>query len=210
MDPRELMRRGELGVSPAERTHCVDPLNLNQVILAEGIEMSDNLFDTKVLAEIAILTSLSAALSYIKIWEMPQGGSITIGSMVPLLLLAMRRGPKAGITGGILSGLIQMFFGGFIWTPVQAALDYPIAFGCIGLAGFFRKNVYIGTTVALFGRFLSHFVSGVVFFGAWAPPEFGAVLYSLIYNGEYMLPELIVSGVMMYYLLKRGIQNLRL
>ena len=202
--------RGELGVSLAERTYYVDPLNLNQVILAEGIETSDKLFETKVLAEIAILTSLSVALSYIKIWEMPQGGSITIGSMVPLLLLAIRRGPKAGITGGIISGFIQMFFGGYIYTPVQAALDYPIAFGCVGLAGFFRKHIYIGTTVALFGRFLSHLIAGVVFFAEYAPPNLGPILYSTIYNGEYMLPELIVSAIMIYFLLKRDIQNLRL
>jgi len=128
--------------------------------------------------------------------------------MVPLLLLALRRGPVVGIFGGVLNGLIQMFFGGYIYTPVQALLDYPVAFGCIGLAGFFRKNVYIGVFVALLGRFLSHFISGVVFFGQFAPPEFGAVLYSIIYNGEYMLPELIVSGILCYLLMKRDILDI--
>lgn len=170
--------------------------------------MGEKVFDSRTLAEIAILVALSTALSYFKIWQMPQGGSITIGSMVPLLLLALRRGPVVGIFGGVLSGFIQMFFGGYVYTPVQALLDYPVAFGCIGLAGFFRKNVYIGVFVALLGRFLSHFISGVVFFGQYAPPEFGAVLYSIIYNGEYMLPELIVSGIFFYLLMKRDILDM--
>ena len=100
-----------------------------------------------------------------------------------------------------------MFFGGYVFTPIQALLDYPVAFGTIGVSGFFKDRPYVGTTLSIFLRFIAHFVSGVVFFGQWAPPQWGPYLYSIIYNAEYLIPELIISGVFVYFLLKRNVLN---
>ena len=161
--------------------------------------------NTRVLAEVAMSVALAYVLNLIIVYHLPQGGSITLGSMVPILLLSLRRGPRIGIFAGAVFGLVQLFLGGYWFTLIQVILDYPLAFACLGLAGFFRNNPYVGVAVAIAGRFLSHFVSGVVFFGDYAPPELGPVVYSIVYNGSYMLPELIISVIVVYLLIKRGI-----
>ena len=201
-------QEGELGSSLAERTLSVDPLNLNQVILAEGKEMSKDL-DTRVLAEVSISVALAYVLNLIIIYHLPQGGSITLGSMVPILLVAIRRGPKVGVFAGAVFGLVQLFLGGYWFTLIQVIMDYPLAFACLGLAGFFRDSPVIGVAVSCVCRFLVHFASGVIFFGVYAPPELGPYLYSAIYNGGYMLPEMIISGFIIYLLIQRGVLNLQ-
>jgi thiamine transporter len=161
--------------------------------------------DTRVLAEVAISVALAYVLNLIIVYQLPQGGSITLGSMVPILILALRRGPRVGIFAGAVFGLVQLFLGGYWFTIIQVLLDYPVAFACLGLAGFFRKSPMVGVTVSVAARFVCHFVSGVVFFGDYAPPELGPVVYSAIYNGSYMLPELVISVAFVYLLIKRGV-----
>ncbi len=151
-----------------------------------------------------------SALSYIKIWEMPRGVSITLGSMVPVLLISFRRGPKVGVFSGVVFGLAQMLLDGWFYSPVGMFLDYPLAFGALGLAGIFRKTPLIGVVVSLATRFLSHFISGVVFFGMYAPEGMSPIVYSAIYNGSYMLPEMVISGIFIYLLIQRDILNLSL
>jgi thiamine transporter len=195
-------------VSPAERTRVVDPRNLIRVIPAKGCVMSGNgtRTNTRELAEIAVTVALSVVLNYIKIYQLPWGGSITLGSMVPIMLLAYRRGVKVGIMAGIVFGLVQMALEGYIYYPLQIILDYPLAFACLGLAGLFKKQPLIGIVVALTSRFLSHFISGVVFFAEYAPPEMGPYIYSAIYNGSYVLGEMVISGIIIYLLWKRAPQ----
>ena len=168
--------------------------------------MNGTRINTRELAEISITVALSVVLNYIKIYQLPWGGSITLGSMVPIMLLAYRRGIKVGIMAGIVFGLVQMALEGYIYYPLQIILDYPLAFACLGLAGLFKKQPLVGVAVALTGRFLSHFVSGVVFFAEYAPPELGPYLYSAIYNGSYILVEMVISGIIIYLLWKRSPQ----
>jgi thiamine transporter len=165
---------------------------------------------TRILAEVIVFVSLATALSFIIVYVMPQGGSITAGSMVPLIWLALRRGPKIGIAAGTLYGIIQFIILPYAIDPVQVLLDYPLAFGVLGLAGFFKKFPLIGATVAIAGRFAMHFVSGVIY---WAPvyaPDLNPFAYSAIYNGSYLLPELVVSGVIIYLLQKSKVLNVYL
>ena len=103
----------------------------------------------KVLAEIAIFTALATALSLIVIYVMPQGGSITLASMVPIIWLALRRGPKIGIATGILYGIIQFMLLPYAIDPVQVLLDYPLAFAVLGLAGFFQTRPVVGAAVGI-------------------------------------------------------------
>ncbi len=91
----------------------------------------------KVLAEMAIFTALATALSTIVVYILPQGGSITLASMVPIIWLALRRGPKVGIVTGVIYGLIQFIMLPYAIDPIQVLLDYPLAFGVLGFAGFF-------------------------------------------------------------------------
>ncbi|HEX9913304.1 MAG TPA: energy-coupled thiamine transporter ThiT [Candidatus Bathyarchaeia archaeon] len=161
--------------------------------------------NTRVLAEVAMSVALAYVLNLIIVYHLPQGGSITLGSMVPILLIALRRGPRIGVFAGSVFGLVQLFLGGYWFTLVQVLLDYPVAFACLGLAGFFRKSPMVGVAVSVAARAVCHFVSGVVFFGEYAPPELGPVVYSAIYNGSYMLPELVISVAVVYLLIKRGV-----
>ena len=179
-------------------------------MLAEGKELNESKFSTRVLAEISVTVALSVVLNYIKVFQLPQGGSITLGSMVPVLLLAYRRGPKVGVTSGVVFGLVQMALDGWVYHPLGMLLDYPLAFGVLGIAAFFKKYPLIGVVVALAARFLSHFVSGVVFFWMYTPEGMSPVVYSAIYNGSYILPEMIISGILVYLLVQRDILNINL
>ena len=172
--------------------------------------MSKGNFDTKVLAEMAITIALATVLSYIKIFNMPYGGSVTLGSMVPILLISFRRDIKVGVTTGIVYGFVQMFLDGWFYSPVGMFLDYPFAFGVLGLAGLFKKQPIIGVIIGLVGRFVGHFISGVVFFGMYAPEGMSPVFYSAVYNGSYILPEMVISAVLIYLLVQRDVLNMNL
>lgn len=170
--------------------------------------MSNTQLDTRALAEIATSVALAYVLNLIIIYHLPQGGSITLGSMVPILILALRRGPYVGIFAGTVFGIVQLALGGYWFTLVQVILDYPVAFGVLGIAGYFRKQPVVGVVISIGLRFVAHFVSGVVFFGEYAPPEMGPYIYSAVYNGSYIVPEIVISGVLVYLLIKRGVLDI--
>jgi len=156
----------------------------------------------KVLAEMAIFVALATALSFIIVYTLPQGGSITAASMVPILWLALRRGSKVGITAGVIYGLIQLMILPYVIDPIQLLLDYPLAFGVLGLAGFFPKRPVLGAAAGISMRFLMHFIAGVVY---WAPvyaPNLNPFDYSAVYNGSYLLPEFLISGFILCLLQK--------
>ncbi len=168
-----------------------------------------NWFSTRILAEIAVFISLATVLSFIKIFNLPQGGSVTAGSMVPILWLALRRGPKVGLFGAVLYGVVQLVVDPQAYHAIQVLIDYPIAFGSLGLAGFFQeKHLFIGVTLGVSGRFLAHFVSGIIFFSNFAPQGMNSALYSAMYNGGYLLVEFIISVYIIYLLKASKILNI--
>lgn len=155
----------------------------------------DNTFSTKTLAYTAICISLSFILSNIRIFQMPQGGSLTPGSMVFITIVGYWFGVKAGITAGITLGLLILITNPFVVHPVQLLLDYPIATGVLGLSGLFRSGKYslhIGFIVGSVLRLASHILSGVLFFYMFAE-DMHPVIYSITYNMTYMIPEIIFS-----------------
>ena len=166
--------------------------------------------NTRVLAEMAIMVALATILSTIKHVSMPYGGSVTAGSMVPILLIAFRRDIKVGITTGVIYGLVQMMIDGWFYSPIGMILDYPFAFGILGIAALFRKQPIVGVVVGIAGRFVGHFISGVVFFGMYAPEGMSPVIYSALYNAGYLIPELIISAVLIYALIQRNVLNMDL
>ena len=158
----------------------------------------------RIVAETAALVALAGALNLVKVYRLPQGGAITLAAMVPVLLLSLRRGWKVGILAGILFGLVVLVEEPEnVYYPTQALLDYPVAFGALGLAGFFKKLPSIGVVVGIAGRFLSHFVSGVIFFASYAPAGISPAVYSAIYNGSYLVPELVISAIVIQLLVQR-------
>ena len=151
----------------------------------------------KALAECAILVALATVLSFIIIWEMPQGGSITAVSMLPLVILGLRRGPKWSFASCLVYGAIQFVIGKQFSVHILSILfDYVFAFGMLGVAGFFRGRswgIWAAIPAAFFGRFVCHFISGVIVWASYAPEGMPVWLYSILYNGGYMGVELILT-----------------
>jgi thiamine transporter len=156
----------------------------------------------KILAEMASAVALSGALSLVTIFMLPQGGSITLASMVPVLVFALRRGAKLGVVAGGLLGLVVLVEMPFVVHPAQLLLDYPLAFGALGLAGMFRSRPLIGVAVGIAGRFVMHFISGLIFFASYAWAGWNPVLYSAAYNAGYLLPEFVLSAFIILILVR--------
>ncbi len=159
---------------------------------------------TSRLVYMALLVALAVILQSIRIYTMPQGGSVTAAAMVPLLLLSYRFGPVAGAMAGGIFGMINLFMDPYILHPVQVLFDYPLPYMCMGLAGLFRDKIYIGTGLAFIGRFICHVFSGVVFFSEFAPEGMSPLVYSLVFNSTYLIPEYILCCIVLKLLpLKR-------
>ncbi|MFA9397269.1 MAG: energy-coupled thiamine transporter ThiT [Clostridiaceae bacterium] len=160
------------------------------------IKMKKIKFTTKMIAQVGIAVALATVLGLFKVFQMPQGGSITIGSMVPVILIALFYGPEVGFLTGFLVGLINLIISPYILHPVQVLFDYPLPFMALGLAGYFKNNKYLATVVAILGRYLCHIISGVVFFSEYAGTQ-NPIIYSILYNLTYLAPDAIVCFVIM-------------
>ena len=189
--------------------------------------MSTNASRTRLLAESAIMVALATVLSMLKLWESPYGGSVTILSMVPIIVLSMRRGVKVGLAAGLAHSLIQLLLGlsnvAWVPTPMGIAIcvltDYIIPFTLLGLGGCFRDRKFTGdknkdlVIAAALGallvtvlRYVSHIVSGAVVWYEldleWYADDpthivnlYGPWMFSAIYNGIYMIPEIITTTI---------------
>lgn len=177
---------------------------------------------TRILAEGAIMVAMAFILSCIKIFNLPWGGSITLLSMLPIAVFSIKRGIKAGLFAAFVYALIQLGQGiavdgllGWGLTPVMLVscifLDYIGAFTVIGISGIFRKmglvGRLLGTALAVLVRYVFHIISGAVIFHSsgmiWETfSTDNEWLYSTLYNGAYMLPEMIFTVIGAAVLLK--------
>lgn len=149
--------------------------------------------DTNIIARIGIALALATILHLIKLVDLPNGaGSINLGSMVPILIIAFMYGPEIGMLTGFLFGIIYLIISPYILHPIQVLFDYPLPFMAVGLAGLFKKQKLIGATFGMFIRFIFHFISGVVFFGEFAPEGWSPILYSFVVNGSVVGGNLLV------------------
>lgn len=154
--------------------------------------------NTKVMARIGIALALATILHLIKIVDLPNGaGSINLGSMVPILIIAFMYGPEIGMLTGFLFGIIYLIISPYILHPIQVLFDYPLPYMAVGLAGFFKNNKLIGATFGMFIEFIFHFISGVLFFGQFAPEGWSPILYSFIMNGSVVGGNLLVVLVIL-------------
>ena len=150
-------------------------------------------YKTRRLTESALMIALAAVLAMVKVLDLPQGGSITAASMVPIIFVALRYGTRWGVFSALVFSVIQMIQGFYppptqtlFWFVLVVLLDYVVAFGVLGLAPL---------------RFCCHFLSGLIIWGTGDPavPDW---LWSLTYNGSFMLPETIISAVVIGLLMK--------
>src|SRR5690606_38969507 len=163
--------------------------------------------------EIAIFAALGFVLDFVS-FRMPQGGSVSL-VMIPIILIAFRRGVAAGVLTGILLGLLQIVSGfisvaplSFGFVVMQVLLDYLLAYGVVGLAGVMRTKylqharakqtgkmlaaIVAGVLIASVLRYLVHVITGILFFGMFA--EGNVVIYSAIYNATYMIPVFLLAA----------------
>ena len=182
---------------------------------------------TRILTESAIMIALATVLSMFKIWEAPYGGSVTVLSMAPILILSLRRGVKVGLFAGFAHSLIQLLLGlsnvAYIPTPAGIVIciltDYILPFTLLGLGGIFRSVTFtknqttnlilaaaLGALLATLLRYACHTVSGAVIWyeldlvwyaddPTYIVHKYGPWMFSLIYNGGYMLPEILTTVI---------------
>ena len=170
---------------------------------------------TRMLCEGAIMVALALVLNQLKIFRLPNGGSITL-EMLPIFFYAVRWGVGPGLLAGFAFGLLQMFIDGAVaWGWQSLLLDYLVAFTPLGLAGLFKGKdwgIFAGTVLGSAVRFIVHFISGITIYAIVAPTELFNMtftspwMYSLAYNGSYMAIDmalcLVVFGLL-YKPLKR-------
>ena len=162
------------------------------------------------LAETAIMLALSTILAELPVIKFPFGGSVTIFSQVPMVVVAHRYGIKWGVFSGLSMGIIQLLFGmenfsyvsGIVAYLILIFADYIVAFGSLGFSGLFKNKIKNTTlSIALVSafvsviRFLCHFISGVTIWGDYSAGAKSVWSYSLTYNASYMIPELIITVV---------------
>lgn len=153
----------------------------------------------QVVTEVGAAVALAAVLSLIRVFRMPQGGSISL-EMVPIFYVALRRGGGTGILAGLVLGMVKLVLEPYVVHPLQFLMDYPLAFAALGLAGFFPGAPLVGVLVGGAVRFLLHVLSGVVFFASYAPEGSNVWVYSLTYNATYMVPEVVIAMLVMLFL----------
>ena len=146
--------------------------------------------------------ALAVVASEIKFARLPMGGSITLFSMLFIVLIGYWYGAKAGLLTGFAYGLLQFVLDPVFYSPWQLLVDYPLAFGALGLSGFFSKRkqgLLTGYIVGVLGRYAFAFLSGVIFFASYAPTQtpVGIITYSLGYNATYILPEAVVTVILL-------------
>lgn len=163
----------------------------------------------RMLANAALCLALAFVLSYIKLFDLPQGGAVTAASLLPIVAFAYSYGLAPGLVVGVAYGLLQMIQDPWIVTPVQAILDYPLAFACIALAAVARKlpdswGWLAGMALAAVGRFVCHTFTGVVFFAEYAEGTgLSPFVYSVSYN-SFVFVDMAICAVVMAFPQVRG------
>lgn len=177
--------------------------------------MNTRTMKTKRLIESAALLAIATVLSELALVKLPYGGSVTLASMLPVLLIAYRYGTPWGLACGFCYGVVQQLVGlstlSFFttWQSVVAIilLDYLVAFGVIGVGGLFRRlrGIRQATALALGAltvcvlRYICHVVSGATVWAGLSIPTEAALIYSFAYNATYMLPEAVVTVLLAAY-----------
>jgi len=162
----------------------------------------DSTIKSRVVSETGVMVALATILYLLSPGQLPNAGRISM-EMLPIYFISFRRGPKVGVFAGAVLGLIILLIDPRVVHPLQFIMDYPLPHMLVGASGVFRKNIYLGIIAGGLGRFLSHFISGMVFFDAFVPKGTPVWLYSLIYNGSYLLPQIILAMILLPIILKR-------
>ena len=161
-------------------------------------------FNIRLIIVIAIFSALAYILNLIKFINMPQGGSITFLSMLPVMLLSLKYGKGVGLTAGILLGFMKMLDGITFLHPVQFILDYILANMVLGFSGMFgyknRTSIFLGCFIGGFISVMCNVLSGVVFFSEYAPQGMNVWVYSMIYNFSSLGVEALLTSIVVTFI----------
>lgn len=164
------------------------------------ISKSQKKWNAKTIAFAALAIALSFVLSCFRLYRMPQGGSVTPGSMLPLMLFSAAFGVGPGLLAGMAYGVLQYFQGGWFLNVWQFLLDYILAFAALGLCGLYKRlpkswGLYASMALAALCRALSATLAGYMFWETDLWP-------SLVYNGTYLIPDTIICMVLAVFIAK--------
>ena len=175
-----------------------------------GMSISRKTWTAKSLAYAALSIALAFVLSYVKLFRMPNSGSVTLASMLPLMLFSAAYSVGPGLLAGAAYGLLQYVQGGWFVHPIQFLLDYPLAFALIGLAGVYKLlpkdwskwSLYAAMVLGALGRCISATLAGILYWetAPWA---------SLVYNGAYLLPDTLICIVLAVFVGKRVMKMMK-
>jgi len=171
------------------------------LLLVVIMKISKKKNDVSIMVKTAILLSVTFVLNQIILFRMPQGGSITAFGMLALFLVSYLFGARQGILAGMAYGLLDLIINPSVIHPIQIFMDYPLAFGAIGIGGLLRNQkfgIIKGYILGVLGRYIVVVLSGIIFWGIYAAEGFNAFTWSLFYNMTYMLPEAVITVVILF------------
>jgi thiamine transporter len=183
--------QGFIESTPGKVTIVVLIVILLFLILRSG-RNEDKKIDVRAMTTSAILAAIAMVLSFVRLFSLPFGGTVTLLSMLPIAVCAYLYGTRRGVMAGVVLGLVNLVANPYVIHPVQLLLDYPLAFGALGIGGSLRnrKNGLTKTYLAgIIGRYICAVLSGVIFFGSYAPESFNALTWALFYNFTYIAAE---------------------
>ena len=163
-----------------------------------------NKFTTKTIVFSGISIALAIFIAtFIKLPSLPLGGSISLFSMLLVCLVGYWYGPKVGLTASFAYSILQFITGPYVIHPVQVILDFPLAFGALGLSGFFHNAKYgliKGYLVSVTGRFIVHCISGAIFYTEYIgdfSSKLAALWAGILYNMTYIVPEAVLTLILL-------------
>lgn len=204
---------GKFFSSTAGKTTLILLISFSFLFIVFYFRKDEKIFSTKALTYSAILLALGISANQIKIFSLPQGGSMTLFSMIFIVFIGYMFGLRVGLIAGITFGLLNLLIKPEVYTPVQAIIDYILAFGALGLSGIFadkKDKLIFAYLVSIIGRFLFAVFSGYVFFGSYAPEGWNPLLYSIWYNLSYIGTEGVITVLLLSIpVVRNTLENLK-
>ena len=204
---------GKFFSSTAGKTTIILLISFSFLFIVFYFRKDEKIFSTKALTYSAILLALGISANQIKIFSLPQGGSMTLFSMIFIVFIGYMFGLRVGLIAGISFGLLNLLIKPEVYTPIQAIIDYILAFGALGLSGFFankKDKLIFAYLVSIIGRFVFAVFSGYVFFGSYAPEGWNPLLYSIWYNLSYIGTEGVITVLLLSIpVVRNTLENLK-
>ena len=204
---------GKFFSSTAGKTTLILLISFSFLFIVFYFRKDEKIFSTKALTYSAILLALGISANQIKIFSLPQGGSMTLFSMIFIVFIGYMFGLRVGLIAGISFGLLNLLIKPEVYTPVQAIIDYILAFGALGLSGFFankKDKLIFAYLISIIGRFVFAVFSGYVFFGSYAPEGWNPLLYSIWYNLSYIGTEGVITVLLLSIpVVRNTLENLK-